>query len=188
MKSVKLMKLAVVAATLAAAGCGQGGIPGVEAAAARAGEEDVLRARHDPARGRFWVLGLDGVRIYEAGGKRLIRHVALPGWSVARLVCNPDLVLDRAGGAVISSNVQSRLWRVDGESFAVTEREIALTGRERWEAGFGALAFAGDGALLALTANANTLWKIDAAGARASLVETYHPPMKTCAVAGKRSR
>lgn len=188
MTSVKLMKSIMVAAALAATGCGEGGgIPGVEAAATRAGE-DVLRARHDPARGRYWVLGLDGVRVYEAGGKRLIRHVALPGWSVARFVCNPDLVLDRAGGAVISSNVQSRLWQVDGESFAVTEREITLEGRERWEAGFGGLAHAADGALLGRTANGISLWKIDVAGARASLVETYHPPLKDCAVPAQRSR
>ena len=188
MTSVKLMKLIVAAAALATAGCGEGGgFPGVEAAVNRAGE-DVLRARHDAARGRLWTLGLDGVRVYEPGGKRLIRHVALPGWSVARFMCNPDLVIDRSGGVTISSNVQSRLWHVDGETFAVTEREITLTGRERWEAGFGGLAHAADGSLLGRTANGISLWKIDVAGARASLVETYHPPLKDCAVPAQRSR
>jgi hypothetical protein len=171
-----------------AAGCGSEGprAQGQEAVSKVA--RDALRVRTDAARGRLWVLGVDDVRVYDAGGKRLIRRVVLPGWSVARFVCNPDLALDRSGAAIISSNVQSRLWRVDGETFAVTEREIALTGRERWEMGFGALAFAGDGSLLALAANANSLWKIDAAGVRASLVETYHPPLKTCAVATTRSR
>lgn len=178
MKSVKLMNSILVAAALAATG----------SSSAAMVEEDVLRTRTDAARGRVWVLGVDDVRVYEAGSKRLIRKIVLPGWSVARFVCGPDLALDRSGNAVIASNVQSRLWRVDGGNFAVSEREIALTGRERWDMGFGALAFAGDGSLLGLAANANSLWRIDAAGARASLVETYHPPLKDCAVPAQRSR
>ena len=184
MTSVNLIK-SMVLLSLLTAGCGSEGprAQGKEAASTIA--QDALRVRTDAARGRLWVLGVDDVRVYDAGGKRLIRRVVLPGWSVAHFVCNPDLALDRSGAAIISSNVQSRLWRVDGETFAVTEREIALTGRERWEAGFGGLAFAADGSLLALTANANSLWKVDVAQARASLVESYHAPLKTCSVAAR---
>ncbi|MNC87531.1 hypothetical protein D3C83_32620 [compost metagenome] len=128
------------------------------------------------------MLGLDGVRVYETGGKRLIRHVALPEWSVARFVCNPGFTLDKAGSAIMASNVQPRLWLVDGSSFQVREITVTLEGRERWETGFGALAHAADGSLLALTANGNSLWKIDLAGARASLVESYHLPLKACSI------
>jgi hypothetical protein len=168
-----------------AAGCGSEGPRAQGQDAASTVARDALRVRTDAARGRLWVLGVDDVRVYDAGGKRLIRRLVLPGWSVARFVCNPDLALDRSGAAIISSNVQSRLWQVDGETFAVTEREIALTGRERWDTGFGALVFAGDGSLLALTANAHSLWKLDLAGARGSLVETYNPSLKACTVALK---
>ena len=97
----------------------------------------------------------------------------------------PDIALDRAGSAFISSNSQSKLWRVDANSFKVKEYEISLLGKERWDIGFGALAFAADGTLFAAASSANSLWKIDVARASASLVEFYHPPVKACALTEK---
>jgi len=67
----------------------------------------------------------------------------------------------------------------------VKEQVISLRERERWDIGFGALAFAADGSLLAVTATANSLWKIDLTGAKAGLVETYHSPLQPCAVAAQ---
>ena len=147
----------------------------------RTGERDVLRVRTDAARGRLWVLGLDDVRVYDTASKKLIRQNKLPNWSVARFICDPDMVLDGSGSAIISSNVQARLWRIDANSFEVKEHEISLLGRERWDIGFGALAFAADGTLYALTSSAGSLWKIDVARASASLIEPYNPPSKVCA-------
>jgi hypothetical protein len=145
------------------------------------GERDALRIRTDTAHNRSWVLGLDHVRVYDTVKKKLIRQIALPNWSVARFVCMPDMALDRSGSAFISSNVQARLWRVDADSFEVKEHEIILHGREQWDVGFGALAFAADGSLYALTSSAGSLWKIDIAKASASMIAPDNPPSKACA-------
>jgi len=168
-----------MAAAIAMTVCGGG-----SAVPAMAGR-DSLRIRMDPVHGRTWVLGLDNVRVYDTAKKRLIRQIDLPSWSVVESICMPDIALDRAGSAFISSNSQSKLWRVDANSFKVKEYEISLLGKERWDIGFGALAFAADGTLFAVTSSANSLWKIDVGRASASLVELYHPPVKACALTEK---
>jgi len=173
-----------ILAAIVMTGCSSESGPAQGAAAVRAAYADVLRdslrVRQDKARNRIWLLGLEDVRVYDAGSKRLVRQIALPGWSVARFVCDPDMVLDGSGSAIVSSNVQARLWRIDGDTFEVNEREISLQERERWEVGFGALMFAADGTLYALTSTAGSLWKVDFARASASMVEPSKPPSKTC--------
>ena len=146
-------------------GCGK------EEIAGRPETTDVLRSRVDPASGRLWVLGVDAVRVYDAASKRLIREVVLSNWSVGRFVCAPDLAIDSSGAAIISSNVQARLWRVDADSFEVKEREISLQGKERWDVGFGALTFAADGSLLGLISTGGSLWKINVDKGSARVVE-----------------
>ncbi len=140
-------------------------VPAQGPAATRAGHSSVLqdgiRVRRDTVRNRIWLLGLEDVRVYDAASERLIRRVALPSWSVARNACDPDMILDESGSAIISSNVQARLWRIDGGTFTVSEREITLQGRENWDVGFAALAPAGNGKLLALTSLAGSFWSID---------------------------
>jgi hypothetical protein len=167
------------------AGCSQERNPAQGPAAFRAGNVDVLhdglRIRRDAARNRIWLLGLDDVRVYDAESKRLIRKIALPSWSVARFICDPDMVLDSSGSAIVSSNVQARLWRIDADSFEVKQHGISLQGREQWDVGFGALAFAADGTLLALTSSGGSLWKIDVAKASASMIEPNNPPSRACA-------
>jgi hypothetical protein len=92
----------------------------------------------------------------------------------------PDMVLDRTGSAYISSNVQPKLWRIDADSFQVSELDIRLQGRENWDVGFGALAFAADGSLLALTSMGRWFWKIDVAGGGARPVEPDAPVTTVC--------
>ena len=128
------------------------------------------------------MLGLDNVRVYDTVKKKLIRRIELPNGSVARFICDPDMVLDSSGSAFISSNVQAKLWRIDADSFEVKEHEISLHGREQWDIGFGALAFAADGALYALTSSAGSLWKIDIAKASASTIDPDNPPSRACAL------
>jgi hypothetical protein len=169
MTSVKLMKLVMVVAALAAAGCGSEGTR--TPAAGGKIEQDSLRVRADAERGRLWVLGVDTVRVYDAASKRLIREVVLPNWSVGRFVCNPDLAIDSSGSVIISSNVQARLWRIDADSLEVKEQEIGLQGKERWDVGFGALALAADGTLLGLTSTGGSLWKIDVDKGSARVVD-----------------
>ena len=187
--------LTVVLSVAVTTGCSNEGNPARSAMAAPAGNDnalpetsavggwDALRARTDTARNRLWVLGLDNVRVYDTVKKKLIRRIELPNWSVARIVCMPDMALDRSGSAFITSNVQARLWRIDADSFEVKEHEISLHGREQWDTGFGALVFAAEGTLYALTSSAGSLWKIDVATASASMIDPGNPPSRACAFA-----
>lgn len=174
---------AVIVAAMAVAGCSQEGLHQGPAALRSADGEvlhDGFRIRRDAARNRVWLLGLDNVRVYDGQSKRLIRTIALPSWSVARLACDPDLVLDRSGSAIVSSNVQSRLWRVDADSFEVKEHPITLQGRERWDVGFAALAIGADGTLLALTSVSKSLWRIDLVKGSASMAAPEAAPLNVC--------
>lgn len=150
-------------------------------------ERDVLRIREDVLRNRLWVLTLDEVRVYNTAttGKRLIRKIALPNWSVVgfRDVCMPDIALDRAGSAYISSNGQARLWRIDADRFDLKNYEISFPESEGRDIGFGALAFAADGTLFARTTPGGWLWKIDIAKASAIMIGVEKKlPLDECAV------
>ena len=146
-----------VFATVALAGCSAEGRSTTYGLA----ERDTLRIKLDSAHERIWVLDLDAVRVYDSSSKRLAHTIPLPRWSVARFSCMPDMVLDRTGSAYISSNVQARLWRIDGGTLTVSERDITLQERENWDVGFTALAPADNGKLLAVTSLAGSFWSID---------------------------
>ena len=148
------------------------------------GGRETFRATMDPARGRLWVLTVDDVRVYDARSRRLIRKIALPHWSVVNNLCMPDLALDRAGSAWVSSNVESKLWRIDADGFRASEHEIRLQDREHWEMGFGALAFGADGTLFALSSTAGTLWKINPGQATARMIELDVPLSNVCDLGG----
>ena len=141
---------------------------------------EALRVKSDAARSRQWVLTPDGVRVYDTRTKALLREIALPGWSIARILCYPDLALDRAGSAYVSSNIEPKLWRIDGESFDLTVREIRLNEREQWDVGFGALAFSAEGTLFATTYRGGTLWRVDVEKGGAHIVRSYPGILKTC--------
>ena len=183
----------------AIAGCGDNGKPSRYSSTGRAdsadlrqdsqgtSERDVLRIRKDLLRNRLWVLALDEVRVYNTAttGKRLIRKIALPNWSVVdfRNVCMPDMALDRAGSAFISSNGQARLLRIDTDRFDLKDYAISFHERERWDIGFGALRFAADGTLFARTTPGGLLWKIDITKASAVMIEVNKKlPLDECAI------
>lgn len=175
---------ASILTAIALAGCSQETAPSQGTATALAAGADALqdglRLRRDDARQRIWVLGLDDVRVYDARGKRLVKQIVLPGWSVARFICNPDMVLDSSGSAIISSNAQARLWRVDGNTFELTVREIRMHEREQWDVGFGALALAADGTLFGLTSSGGSLWRIDVGSGSAHLVHLKPSVLNVC--------
>jgi hypothetical protein len=182
----------VILATIAITGCSLEKGPVENAATVRAAYalvlHDGLRFRRDEARNRIWVLGLDGVRVYDGHSKRLIREIALSNWSVARFGCDPDLVLDGSGSAIVSSNVQPRLWRIDAGSFEVSEHPIALEGRERWDIGINALAVNADGTLLALTSVSDSLWRIDLAKGSAKVFTPAGALFNVCRATTRSSR
>jgi hypothetical protein len=179
-----------ILAAAALTGCTPETAPVQGPAASRAGAGDILRdsfrVRRDEARDLTWVLGLDGVRVYDSVDKQLVRTIALPNWSIARRTCDPDMVLDGSGSAIISSNAQSRLWRIDANSFEVKEHEITLQGRERWDAGFGALALAGDGSLLALMSFGGAMWNVDLDSGTARMVAPTRSFYNVCGLASRR--
>jgi hypothetical protein len=139
--------------------------------AKRIDSDPIYRVRVDHQRGRYWVLGDDHVQVYNAAGKRLISKVMIPGWNVAGSVGLPDLVLDRSGAALVSSNAVPMLWHIDPERFSVTRKEILLQTRENWDVGFSGLAFTPEGTLLGVTAFEGTLWKIDTHSEVATQIE-----------------
>ena len=141
-----------------------------------------LRVKVDTARNRLWVLSLEHVYVYDINAKQLIRRVALPAWSVAGIKCSPDMILDRSGSAFISSNAEPRLWKIDAEDFSIKEHAIRLHGREDWDTGFGALTFAADGTLFALTAHGGSLWRIDMGKSSANQVALSERVLNTCAL------
>ena len=141
-----------------------------------------LRVRLDPLRNRRWVLTLDHVEVHDILLKELVRRIPLPGWSVAQSLCPPDLALDRSGTATISHNVEPRLWQIEAEGLELDERVIRLPDEELREIGFGALAYAPDGALFGIAAAGGSLWSIDIGKASAHRVETDAPMMDVCAL------
>lgn len=174
----------VIVAAMAVAGCSRDGVYVQGPAAVRGADGEVLhdgfRIRRDAARNRIWLLGLDNVRVYDDQSKRLIRAITLPSWSVARLACDPDMVLDRSGSAIVSSNTEPRLWRIDADSFEVKEHLITLQGRERWDVGFAALAVGVDGTVLGLTTVSKSLWRIDLVKGSASMAAPEAAPLNVC--------
>jgi hypothetical protein len=144
------------------------------------GSQQVLRVRADTARNRLWVLSLDKVHVYEIASKQLIRRIGLPRWSVAALVCQPDMALDRSGTAVISHNLEPRLWQIDADSFELKEHVIRMLNQEHLDIGFGGLAYAPDGSLLGVTASGGLLWSIDVAQASANRIELDAPMPDSC--------
>ena len=187
-------RLILVLAMTASTGCSNVSDPTQRPTAGRSGgadalseayaasEGEALRAKTDTARGRLWVLGLDSVRVYDAATKQPIRQIALPNWNVVRTVCDPDLILDRSGSALVSSNVQAKLYRIDADSFELKELEISLPGKEDWEVGFGALAYAAGGTLYALSSSTRFLWKIDVDTHTANMIERYRPALRVCSL------
>ena len=189
--------LALLLATALTAGCGDTGKDSADFSAAyvgsadlrneKQGGQDVLRIREDLVRNRLWVLTSSDVRVYNtaATGKRLIRTIALPNWSVVgfRNVCMPDLVLDRSGSAFIASNGQARLMRIDADRFALKDYAISFRERDGMDIGFSALAFAADGALFARTTPGGMLWKIDLARSSATMTDVVKKlPADQCAI------
>lgn len=124
-------------------------------------EQNVLRVRVDAAHFRTWVLSLDDVAVYETSTQKLIRRIKLPPWSVAAVVCPPDMALDIQGTAFISHNLEPRIWEIRVDGFELTEHTLRLSGKEHLDIGFGRLVIAKDGTLEGRASTGGSAWKID---------------------------
>jgi len=154
---------------------------------ARSGQQ-ALRVKADLTRKRLWVLALQDVFVYDLNAKQAVKRIALPAWSVAGIQCPPDLILDAAGSALISSNAEPRLWKIDAETYGVQEHAIRLLGNENRDGGFGALAYTGDGSLVALSSFAGSLWRIDLANSSAGEIKVSSRLSKVCTLNVARHR
>ena len=138
--------------------------------------------RVDPARNRLWVLDLEVISVYDNTNGRRLRRIVLPEWIVLpqRYSCLPDLALDSAGTAFVSSNVLPVLWRIDPQRYEVTRIELALDTDNDKDVGFTGLSFTGDGTLLAAGAMAAALWQIDPSAASARKIASYPSVASGC--------
>ena len=142
-----------------------------------------LRVKVDLARGRRWELGWGAVAVYDAATNRPIRRIPLEGANLtsARGACLPDLVLDRAGAALVSSNLQPVLWRVSPERFEVERFDLGLEHDRGRDVGFSSLTWSPDRkSLLALDASTRTPWRIDMAALKASRVDAGAAAAGSC--------
>lgn len=198
MTSVRSFLLVLIPFSLASCGAAEqvarvpppGEVPPAYAERFGMSPRDVVRVVHDAGRGRIWVLRAPNhVSVHDAAGGRLLREIALPHWFaveaiISGVLCRPTLLIDERGSAYVASNVQTKLWRIDGASFALAEHELTLRGREQWDLGFGALGFTRGGALYALSADGATLWNLDLVANAGYLLESYGASPQRCELHG----
>src|SRR5438105_6837883 len=147
---------------------------------AGSGSAEPLRAVHDAARNRIWLLEADGVYLQEGARKT---RFELPGWVYLSdaYACSPDLVLDAQGAAVVTSNVVPILWRVEPAGRQVTKHELTLDADADKDVGFTGLAYAADqGAFFAVSATYGSLWRIDPMLRRAQKIPVSAPLRDAC--------
>jgi hypothetical protein len=123
-----------------------------------------LRAATDLARGVRWELGWGRVAAYDVASGRLIRTIPLPGATLSGAAgsCLPDMVLDRAGALIVSSNITTRMWRIGPARFEVEVFDIEPDRDANKDFGFTSLAWsANDRELYAASAIGGALWRID---------------------------
>jgi hypothetical protein len=168
-----------VSAAAAAGEAGHGTLAGYE------GGLPIVRFQKDAARDRGWLLTPSGVFVFTLSTRQSIAHVSLPQWTWAgeAFSCPPDLAVGPKGEALVSSNVEATLWRVDPVSFAVTRHALVLDRDADKDVGFTGLTFTqGEGALHAVS-HYGALWRIDAPLRRAQKVDLSTPMPRACGVA-----
>ena len=124
----------------------------------------IIRQRSDSARGRLWVLTMEGMDVYDTLQRRRIAKIGIPGWNWIHepYACAPDFALGPKGEVVITSNVMATLWRVDPESLAISRHEIAVEPGTGREFGFTGLTYSSSrGAYYGVAALDGSVWRID---------------------------
>ena len=149
-----------------------------------------LRVKEDLARGRRWELRWDAAYAYDVASGKLERRVPLVGAIMAGAVesCRPDMLLDRSGALIVSSNAQPVVWRISPSRFEIERHDLVLDGEHGKDFGFSALAWGSDGrTLFAASSVTGTLWRIDLADGTANRVELSAPIRGACGLALDRS-
>lgn len=161
--------IASVLAALAVAGCESSTSPSVST---------MLTYQADTVRNRSVWLTREGVQIHAAAARPVT--IELPDWMYAGApYCPPALALGPNGEVVVTSNVIPTLWRIDGETLAVTTHPLALDVDRDKDVGFAAVVYvAEERAYLAYSQTQRSVWKIDAslkAATRIAMVDLDRP-------------
>ena len=133
-----------------------------------------VRTLVDRARGLRWELAWDAVRVYDLGSVNLLRRIQLPGamFVAARETPVPGMVLGRTGALVVSSNVQSRVWRVSPARFEVEVYDLEPNADHDKDFGFADLTWdRGETVLLATSTATGARWRLDLHAGRATRLE-----------------
>lgn len=110
---------------------------------------------------RTWWLTRESVVVRGKAKERTV--VTLPQWLWAgEPLCPPDLALGPTGEAVVTSNVTSRLWRIDPQTLAVTVHDLRLDTDTDRDVGFAAIVYsARQAAFYAYSEVQRSVWRID---------------------------
>jgi hypothetical protein len=178
--AIRLQVLGLAVLTAVAGGCNVGAAP--ESIKA---DYAAVKIRHqaDELRGRIWVLTRSGVVVFDVNSPSRIHRVPLPGWMWVGepYGCLPGLALGAKGEAVISSDVVSTLWRVDPETFEVSEHALALNADTDRDIGFSALRYSRENnAFFGVSALYGSVWRIDPLLGRAQKVAHATPIARVC--------
>jgi hypothetical protein len=132
-----------------------------------------LRSTVDLARGLRWELHWGRVAAYDLATNRPVRSIDLPGavLSAAAASAMPDMILDRSGALIVSSNITPRLWRISPARFETEVYDIEVDGFADRDIGFTTLLWGANGRDLYGTSDAAArVWRINLAAGTASQV------------------
>ena len=144
----------------------------------------VLRSRIDLARGIRWDLHWGSVSAHDVATDRPIRSLPLPGATLSGSAdsCIPDMVLDRMGALVVSSNITTRMWRVSPARFEIEVYDIETDSHEERDFGFTALGRGlGMKDLYAANSAIGATWHVDLESGKATRVAQGVPMTGACA-------
>jgi hypothetical protein len=144
----------------------------------------ILRFQKDPARDRGWLLTRSGVFVFDFRSRQTTAHVGLPQWVWAgeAFSCPPDLALGPKGEALVSSNVEPTLWRIDPVTLVVTRHPLVLDAHGTKDVGFTGIAFSKTQNAFYAASPFGELWRIDPLLRRAQQIELSAPIPGGCGV------
>jgi len=175
----------LAASIIALGGCDSGVGTNQPLRPAAAASEQNVRYQVDAAHGRIWWLTREGVFLRDARMPQRIA-VPIPGWQFAGepYGCLPALALGPNGEALVTSDVESTVWKIDPDTLAVSMHVLAPDADLDKDVGYTALAYSTEhAAYFAISGLQGSLWKIDPSLTRAQKIALSAPMPKACGVA-----
>ena len=130
-----------------------------------------LRSTIDPARGLRWELHWGRVAAYDLATNRPLRSIDLPGAVLSGAAESglPDMVLDRSGALIVSSNITPRIWRISPARFETEVYDIEVEGLGDRDMGFTTLLWGPNlRDLYGTSAPAAGVWRIELEAGKAT--------------------